>query len=100
MEMSETKQHIFMQRVLFSYDITKKRAGKAQILRIPMAQWEQEADICCLGGEILEKMRTFRDPSNLTVFPIETIAATLTRLIEGSLDTKTFCVSDLFSKNV
>ena len=75
-----------MQRVLFSHTVTKKKAGKAQILRLPSHVWELEADVACLAGTILEKMRSFRDPSNLLVFPVETIKMVMTHFIEGLLE--------------
>ena len=88
LEMSAGKQHVFIQRVLFIYEITKKRAGKAQILRLPNSQWEEEADIACVAGSVLEKMTSHRDPQNLQIFPNDVIKSTLTRFIEGWLGQK------------
>lgn len=84
--MDSGKQHIFMQRVLFVHGVTKKKAGKAQILRLPNHVWELEADVACLAGTILQKMQSFRDPSNLLVFPVETIKMVMSRFIEGLLE--------------
>ena len=86
LEMDSGKQHIFMQRVLFVHGVTKKKAGKAQILRLPNHVWELEADVACLAGTILQKMQSFRDPSNLLVFPVETIKMVMSHFIEGLLE--------------
>ena len=40
LEMTEAKQHIFMQRILFVFDVTKQKAGRAQILRVPAQTWD------------------------------------------------------------
>ena len=85
LKMDPGKQHVFLQRVLFIHDVTKRKAGKAQSLRVPQATWDLEADLACLGGFILESMKTHRDPENLVVFPVETIATVLTSFIEGFL---------------
>jgi hypothetical protein len=86
LEMNDGKQHLFLQRVILVHTIAKKKAGKAQVLRLPAATWNQEADVSCLAGAVLEKMQSFRDPQNLLTFPGETIKAVMNRFIEGTLD--------------
>lgn len=88
MTVSPAKQHLFIQRVLFMYDITKQSAGKAQVLRISLDRWIAECDIACLCGFILEEMERFRDPKNLTVFSKETLGVLMSRFIEGPLNMK------------
>lgn len=83
--MNDAKQHIFLQRVLFIHDLTKRRAGKAQVLRLSTTEWLAEADLCCCGGYVLEAMRTARDPDNLVMFSVDTVKTVMARFIEGSL---------------
>ena len=86
LEMTESRQELFMKRVIFCHTVTKKKAGKAQLLRLPPNVWDLEADVCCLGSAVLEKMSTFRDPSNLLAFPKETLESVMTSFIEGALE--------------
>ena len=86
--MNEVKQHIFIQRVLFVHSVLKGKAGKAQVLRLTPSVWDQEADISCVAGSVLEKMQSFRDPQNLLVFQPDTVKAAMTRFIEGILGSK------------
>ncbi|CAK9071139.1 Uncharacterized protein SCF082_LOCUS35251 [Durusdinium trenchii] len=81
--MTEGKQQLFLQRVLFSFDLAKRKAGKAQILRMSTTEWQQEADICCLGGYVLEKMRSARTSDNLVLFKKTTTDMVRSRFIEG-----------------
>lgn len=83
--MTEGKQQLFLQRVLFSFDLAKRKAGKAQILRMSTTEWQQEADICCLGGYVLEKMRSARTSDNLVLFKKTTTDMVRSRFIEGCL---------------
>lgn len=85
LEMTEAGQNIFLQRVLFIFDVTKRSAGKAQVLRLSLQQWQTECDVCCVAAYVLEEMRRFRDPENTMVFPAETLAIVINRLIEGWL---------------
>lgn len=83
LEMTEQKQILFMKRVLFVHSLTKKKAGRAQILRLAPAQWQLEADIACLTGNIIGKMKDYRDPSNNICFPAETLVKVTNLYIEG-----------------
>ena len=60
LQMDECKQLLFMERVLFIFDVTKIRAGKAQVIRMNSQQWHQEADIACLAGHVMNLMTSFR----------------------------------------
>lgn len=86
LEMNSAKQHIFMQRILFVHSMTKQKAGRAQVLRVPAQVWDAEADICCLGGFVLDEMRTHRTPDNLLRFPGETLITVMNQFIEGFLE--------------
>ena len=83
LEVNDAKQHIFLQRILFMFQVTSRSAGKAQVLRVGLDRWNQECDLSCLAGYILDEMYRFKDPENLLVFPNETIALLLNRYIEG-----------------
>ena len=84
--MEESKQLLFMERVLFIFDVTKIRAGKAQVIRMNSQQWHQEADIACIAGHIMNLMTNFRtEEDNLVVFPADTMAMVRKRFIEGTL---------------
>ncbi|CAK9001480.1 Uncharacterized protein SCF082_LOCUS6940 [Durusdinium trenchii] len=65
------------------FQVTSRSAGKAQVLRVGLDRWNQECDLSCLAGYILDEMYRFKDPENLLVFPNETIALLLNRYIEG-----------------
>lgn len=82
---NDLKQHLFMQRVFFVFDITKRKAGKAQILRMSPETWDQECDRACLMGAILQSMESFRDPSNTLCFPEKVLKDIMNRFVEGSL---------------
>lgn len=73
LQMGEFKQLLFMERILFLFDVTKVRAGKAQIVRINSQQWHLEADIACLGGHIMT-LANFRNDDSLSLFPPDTMA--------------------------
>lgn len=81
--MTDSSQLVFLQRILFIFKITQATAGKCQVLRVPLAMWLSEVDICCLACYILDEMRKFRNPDNALVFPEETIATVMSRFIEG-----------------
>ncbi|CAK9078165.1 unnamed protein product, partial [Durusdinium trenchii] len=81
--MNELKQHLFLQRILFIFEVTKRSAGKAQVLRLSLQQWNSEVDVLCLAGFVIEEMQRFRDPNNLAVFTNETLAIVMSRVIEG-----------------
>ena len=66
--------------------MTKQKAGRAQVLRVPGQVWDAEADVCCLGGFVLDEMRTFRTPDNLLRFPAETLVRVMNQFIEGCLE--------------
>ena len=83
--MNPAKQHIFMQRVLFVFQVNKRSAGKAQSLRMSKNDWSLECDVSCLAGHILEEMNRFRDDDNKHVFEPAHIATMMTRFIEGYL---------------
>lgn len=85
--MVEYKQLLFMERVLFVYDITKAKAGRAQRIRMSSQQWLLEADVACLGGHILSLMEVARNDDSLILFPSETIVLVRQRFIEGNLGT-------------
>lgn len=79
------KQHIFLQRILFVFELTKRKAGKAQLLRLSQEAWDHECDIACLMGATIEEMRKFRDPSNALCFSTEKIKEIINHYIEGKL---------------
>lgn len=85
MEMNATSQYIFIQRVLFVFHVNKRNAGKAQTLRLSLAQWLLEADLCCLGAWLMEKMRSERDDANGTVFPTTVLDTVMKNFLEGHL---------------
>lgn len=93
--MNEASQHIFIQRVLFVFDVNKRSAGRAQSLRMSKSDWSLEADLSCLAGYVLAAMRQFRDVDNKTVFDDQTIGILMTRFIEGWL----FSMNDLAPLN-
>ncbi|CAK9109979.1 Uncharacterized protein SCF082_LOCUS51089 [Durusdinium trenchii] len=81
--MTDAKQHVFLQRVLFIFDVTKRSAGKAQVLRLSAQQWAAECDLCCLGAYVLEQMHDHRDANNLMVFNDGVVKTVMNQLIEG-----------------
>lgn len=83
LKMTATKQHIFMQRILFMFEVTKRKAGKAQVLRVTQDVWDHEADVCCFAGDVLEHMRTARDENNMLIFEPKLLATLLSNFIEG-----------------
>lgn len=85
LQMTQVGQVVFMQRILFIFQVNKRSAGKAQSLRISKAEWNLECDVCSMGSYVLEEMRRYRDAENLTVFPTDTIKTLLSRFIEGFL---------------
>ena len=79
------KQELFVKRVMFVFEITKRKAGKAQILRLSSQQWDQECDMASLAGACLEAMKCFRDPSNNLCFSPAATKTVENRYIEGHL---------------
>lgn len=86
LKMSAAKQHIFIQRILWIHSLTKQKAGRAQILRVPSHVWDIECDVCCLAGHVLEMMRTHRTPDNHLRFTPEALKTVMTQFIEGILE--------------
>jgi len=83
---SEFKQFIFIQRILFMFEITKRKAGKAQILRVSQDAWEFECNMCCCAAETLSKMREARDENNLQLFEDAKVKTVMNNVIEGYFD--------------
>ncbi|CAK9038707.1 unnamed protein product [Durusdinium trenchii] len=81
--MTIPKQKLFMDRVLFVFEITKAKAGKAQVLRLSSQQWMAEADVACLAGDILERMESHRNSDNILLFPPDTLKMVKQRFVEG-----------------
>ena len=86
LKMNDGKQHIFIQRVLFVFEVDKRSAGKAQSLRMSKGDWAAECEAACLAGFVVEEMQKFRDPENAVVFEPTTITAAVVRFIEGLFD--------------
>ena len=74
-----------MQRVLFIFEVARAKAGKAQVLRLSLQHWLQEADISCLAGHILDEMSTRRNTDNLLLFQADTVTKLNKQFIEGTL---------------
>ena len=83
--MDAAKQHIFIQRVLFLYELNKRSAGKAQSLRMAKQDWSMECDVSCVCGYALAQMQRFRDTDNKVVFTNDCIKTMMNRFIEGYL---------------
>ena len=83
--MDAAKQHIFIQRVLFVFELNKRSAGKAQSLRMAKQDWAMECDVSCVCGHVLAQMQQFRDADNKVVFTNDCIATMMNRAIEGYL---------------
>ena len=94
MVMNATSQYIFIQRVLFVFQVNKRNAGKAQTLRLSLGQWLQEADLCCLGVWVMEKMRAERDDANGIVFAATVLDTVMKNFLDGHL---VIYALDLFS---
>ena len=92
LQVTEVKQHLFIQRILFIHDLTKRKAGKAQTLKVSPSTWELEADVACLAGHIFNVMQTYRDPENLIVFDASTIPTAMGHFVEGNPVMVKFCL--------
>lgn len=82
---NSAKQHIFMQRVLFIFEIKQRSAGKAQVLRLQKQEWATECDLACMAGYVLECMQRYRNADNQLTFTPASISTMMTRFIEGYL---------------
>lgn len=82
--MTEASQHVFLQRILFMFDINKSKAGRCQSLKVPLATWNLEADLCAFMRYIMEQMRTHRTSDNNLVFPAEVMKTVMQSFIEGT----------------
>lgn len=82
--MDSEKQTLFMERVLFLFEITKAKAGKAQTLRLSLQQWLVEADVACLAGDIMFMMGRATNADHVILFPVETMKLVRQRFIEGT----------------
>ena len=85
LKMTSAKQYIFISRVLFIYEVAKRKAGKAQILRISPSDWDVEADICCFAADVMESMRVARDENNMQIFATDLLTTLLNNFLEGYL---------------
>lgn len=83
--MSRAAQCIFMQRVLFIFEVSKRSAGKAQSLKLTTAQWMAEADMSCFACYIMETMRTHRDDANQVVFGTPVLEILVKNFVDGRL---------------
>lgn len=85
------------------FEVTKRKAGKAQILRVSQEVWDKEADLACFAAELFESMRTARDGDNLEIFSQQQVMTLMTNYIEGCFGenqyfitcTVFFCLSDV-----
>ena len=85
LKMTEEKQKIFMDRIMFLFEVTKAKAGKAQVLRLSLQQWLHEAELACLAGHCIMEMSTARNADNLLMFNTEKVNMVRKQIIEGSL---------------
>ena len=83
--MDEGRQHLFMQRVLFLFEVTKRKAGRAQVLRLSQDAWDVECDIAALAGFVIDCMGKHRDENNMKVFSDETMSGLVVHFVEGFL---------------
>ena len=83
LKMTSAKQYIFIQRILFIYEVAKRKAGKAQILRISPSDWDSEADMCCFAADVMESMRVARDENNMQIFGNDLLATVVNQFLEG-----------------
>lgn len=66
------------------HEVMKRKAGKAQTLRVPNSTWDSECDLACIFGYILSKTHDYRDPDNTIVFEGATIKSLINNFVEGS----------------
>ena len=84
LKMDDAAQHVFLQRILFMFDILKRKAGRCQSLKIPLSTWQFEADLACLVCHVLEEMQNHRTPDNQLVFPESTLVCVMKGFIDGT----------------
>ena len=83
LKMDHAAQHVFLQRILFMFEILKRKAGRCQSLKIPLATWQFEADLTCLVCHVLEEMRNHRTPDNQLVFTDSVLVSVMKGFIDG-----------------
>ena len=77
------KQLLFMQRVLFTFNIRKKQVRSLSTARCTAEQWELMLETSCLAHQLLEDMKAAKDDAGAALFREADIAKARQRALEG-----------------
>ncbi|CAE7407664.1 unnamed protein product, partial [Symbiodinium necroappetens] len=80
------KQLLFMQRVLFTFNIRKKQVRSLSTARCTAEQWELMLETSCLAHQLLEDMKAAKDDAGAALFREADIAKARQRALEGHRD--------------
>eukprot|EP00435_Cladocopium_sp_Y103_P057869 s1201_g20.t1 len=92
---TDSKQFLFVQRVMQLHTVAARRAGKAASVRLTVQEWDAECDKMCLLGHILETMKKMTDGMGERVFSDEMMLKLAERCIEGCPADKLALVRDV-----
>ena len=80
------KQLLFMQRVLFTFQIRRKQVRHISTARLATEAWEMLLETSCLMFHVLEEMATAKDEAGNFVFSPQAVEKARQRGVEGRPD--------------
>ena len=83
--MTPSKQCLFLERVLFGFNIRRKQVKHVNTARLSLESWELLLETSCLGQHALEEMQEARHDDSTPIFEPDMLAKARRRLIEGML---------------
>ena len=82
---SPSKQLLFLQRLLFSFQIRRKQVKHVNTARLSVEAWEMLVETSCLGQYVLEEMQEAHHDDHSPIFEPAMLEKARRRLIEGML---------------
>ena len=82
---TEQNQVLFLKRVLFLHALAFRRAGKACVPRLAVADWCCEVNRMCLGCYIIREMTFAKDHDGNRMFDDPILEKIIQRTVDGPL---------------
>ena len=82
--MNQVKQEFFINRILILHEIARRRAGKACSVRLPLEDWNREADRMSFLAYVISSMEGLLNDAGDRVFPNDVLEKLAERAPEGN----------------
>ena len=81
----ESKQLLFLHRVLALHDIARRRGGKSANSRLTSQEWPTELDRMAIAGHALDQMEKMTNTEGDKIFDASDLRSVHCRVLEGCL---------------